>query len=73
MSTRLPRRYLAVLVVAVLAVLVGAAGPLVFGAFANPSAKDLIAADPPPRLFPDSDGRAAGEAGRPPRSRRRTR
>jgi hypothetical protein len=54
MSTRRPRRYLAVLVVAGLAVLAGAVGPLVLDAFANPSAKDLIAADPPPRLFPDA-------------------
>jgi hypothetical protein len=54
MSTRLPRRYLAVLVVAVVAGLAGAVGPLVLDAFANPSAKDLIAADPPPRLFPDA-------------------
>ncbi|CAN5694819.1 hypothetical protein BH10ACT10_BH10ACT10_12880 [soil metagenome] len=54
MRSRLPRRYLAVLVIALAAVLVGAAGPLVFTALANPSAKDLIAADPPPRLFPDA-------------------
>ncbi len=52
MRSRLPRRYLAVLVLALVAILVGAAGPLVFSALANPSAKDLIAADPPPRLFP---------------------
>ncbi len=54
MKTRLPRRYVAVLAVAVLAILVGVAGPLVFSALASPSAKDLIAADPPPRLFPDA-------------------
>ena len=54
MSTRLPRRYLTVLVLAVVAVLAGTVGPLVLGAFASPSAKDLIAADPPPRLFPDA-------------------
>ena len=54
MKSRLPRRYVAVLAVAVLAILVGAAGPLVFSALASPSAKDLIAADPPPRLFPDT-------------------
>ncbi len=54
MSTRIPRRYLAVLVVAVVAVLAGTVGSLVIGALASPSAKDLIAADPPPRLFPDA-------------------
>lgn len=53
MRSRLPRRYVAVLVVALLAVLVGAVAPFVVSALANPSAKDLIAADPPPRLFPD--------------------
>ena len=47
----IPRRYVAVLVVAVLAVLVGALGPLALDAVANPSAKDKIAADPPPALF----------------------
>jgi hypothetical protein len=52
MRSRLPRRYHAVLVLALVAILVGAAGPLVFSALASPSAKDLIAADPPPRLFP---------------------
>jgi hypothetical protein len=54
MTSRLPRRYLAVLVVTVLAILGGTAGPFVLDALANPSAKDLIAADPPPRLFPDA-------------------
>ena len=54
MTTRLPRRYLTVAVLAVLAVLFGTVGPLAFNAFANPSAKDLIAADPPPGLFPDA-------------------
>jgi hypothetical protein len=54
MSTRPPRRYLAVIVIAVLAVLAGTVGPLALGAFASPSAKDLIAADPPPALFPDA-------------------
>jgi hypothetical protein len=54
MRHHLPRRYLTVLTVAVLAVVVGTAGPLLVGALANPSAKDLIAADPPPPLFPDS-------------------
>ena len=45
------RRYVVVLVVAVLAVLVGALGPVALDAVANPSAKDKIAADPPPALF----------------------
>jgi membrane-associated phospholipid phosphatase len=53
MRSRLPRRYVAVLVVALLAILVGSVGPVVVSALASPSAKDLIAADPPPRLFPD--------------------
>ena len=54
MSTRLPRRYLAVLAVAVLAVVAGTVGPLALGAFANGSAKDRIEADPPPPLFADA-------------------
>ncbi len=52
MTRPLPRRYLAVALIALLAVLVGVSGPL---ALAGPSAKDLIAADPPPALFPDRD------------------
>jgi hypothetical protein len=43
-----------VLAAALLAVLVGTVGPLVLPALASSSAKDLIAADPPPRLFPDA-------------------
>jgi hypothetical protein len=50
----IPRRYVVVLVVAVLAVLVGALGPVALDAVANPSAKDKIAADPPPTLFDDA-------------------
>ena len=52
---RLPRRYAVVLVLAVLAVLAGAVGPVALGAFSNGSAKDRIAADPPPALFPEAD------------------
>ncbi len=51
---RVPRRYLAVAVVAVAAVLAGLVGPMALGALANPSAKDRIAADPPPTLFGDA-------------------
>jgi hypothetical protein len=47
-----PRRYLAVLVVALVAALVGTVGPLALGL--NGSAKDRIAADPPPTLFDDA-------------------
>ena len=49
---RLPRRYLTVLVAALVAVLVGTVGPLALGL--NRSAKDRIAADPPPGLFGDA-------------------
>ena len=49
---RLPRRYLTVLVAALVAVLVGTVGPLALGL--NGSAKDRIAADPPPALFGDA-------------------
>jgi len=49
---RRPGRYTVVAVLALLAVLGGAVVPLATGAFANPSAKDKIAADPPPALFP---------------------
>ncbi len=48
----IPRRYLAVLVGAVVAVLLGTVGPLALGL--NGSAKDRIGADPPPTLFPDT-------------------
>ncbi len=51
---RVPRRYLAVVVVAVVAVLAGILGPVALGALANPSAKDLIAQDPQPTLFGDA-------------------
>lgn len=54
MRTRLPRRYLAVVVLATLAVLAGTVGPLTLDALANPTAKDRTPADPPPRLFPDA-------------------
>lgn len=48
----IPRRYLAVLVGAVVAVLLGTVGPLAFGL--NGSAKDRIGAAPPPTLFPEA-------------------
>ena len=48
-----PKKYLAILVVAVLAVLGGLVGPRVYGRDANGSAKDRIEASPPPALFPD--------------------
>ena len=48
----IPRRYLVVLVVAVVAALLGTVGPTALGL--NGSAKDRIAADPPPTLFPDT-------------------
>ena len=51
------------LVVAVVAVLAGTLGPLVLGALANPSAKDLIAADPPPPLFADATVAPLRDAG----------
>jgi hypothetical protein len=43
-----------VLVGAVVAVLLGTLGPLALNAVASPSAKDKIAADPPPTLFTDA-------------------
>ena len=50
-----PRRYVVVAVLAVLAVLGGAVGPLgLRRAFVNTSAKDRIEAAPPPALFPDA-------------------
>jgi len=48
------RRFVVVGVLAALAVLVGAVGPLAYGTFASSSPKDRIAADPPPALFPDA-------------------
>ena len=53
-GTRRPRRYEVVTVLALLAVLAGGVGPWVFETFVNTSAKDRIAADPPPALFPDA-------------------
>ena len=51
-SSGMPRRYLVVGVLAVLAVVIGFLGPLAFSTLGNGSAKDRIAADPPPPLFP---------------------
>ena len=48
-----PKKYVAILVVAILAVLGGLVGPRVYGQDANGSAKDRIGASPPPALFPD--------------------
>jgi hypothetical protein len=48
------RRYLAVLVLAVLAMLIGTAGTWAYDSFVDLSAKDRIEADPPPPLFPDA-------------------
>ena len=56
-----------------LAVLAGTVGPLALGALANPSAKDLIAADPPPTLFGDATVAPLEQAGGRPGGRRRTR
>jgi hypothetical protein len=53
--TRPPRKYLLVTTVAVLAVLGGLVAPWAYGLVANSSAKDRIAADPPPALFPTSN------------------
>jgi hypothetical protein len=47
------RRYVVVGVLALLAILVGAAGPWAYATFLNTSAKDRIEAEPPPPLFPD--------------------
>jgi len=47
MMTRTPRRYVVILVVAVLAL----ASPLLWQTLTHKSAKDRIEADPPPRLF----------------------
>ena len=48
------RRYLVVVVVAVVAVLSGVVGPLAYASFVDTSAKDRIEAAPPPVLFPDA-------------------
>jgi hypothetical protein len=48
------RRYLVVLVLAVLALLLGTAGSWAYNSFVDTSAKDRIEADPPPALFPDA-------------------
>lgn len=51
---RRPRRFVVVAILAVLAVVVGALGPWAYATITGgASAKDRIAADPPPRLFPD--------------------
>ena len=54
------RRLLAAL--ALLAALVGTAGPWAYASFGDTSAKDRIEADPPPVLFPDADLAAAAHA-----------
>ena len=58
-GVRLNRRFIVVAVLAVLAVVVGLLGPTVWarvaGSSTNTSAKDRIAADPPPALFPDAE------------------
>jgi hypothetical protein len=52
-TARMPRRFAVVAVLAVLAVLLGGVGPWAYATFVDTSAKDRIAADPPPALFPD--------------------
>jgi membrane-associated phospholipid phosphatase len=53
-SRRPRRRFVVVATLAVLAVVVGALGPSAYATLTGGgSAKDRIAADPPPRLFPD--------------------
>jgi membrane-associated phospholipid phosphatase len=49
------RTFLVIAVLAVLAVLGGAVEPWAYATFVDTSAKDRIAADPPPTLFSDSD------------------
>ncbi|WP_170285995.1 phosphatase PAP2 family protein [Nocardioides rubriscoriae] len=49
------RAFRVVTVLAVLAVVAGGIAPSLHAAFAGTSAKDRIAADPPPPLFPDRD------------------
>ena len=51
---RMPRRYLVVVVLAVLALVAGLVGPWAYGLYTDSSAKDRIEADPPPQLFPAS-------------------
>lgn len=59
MKSRPNRRFVIVGLLAVLAIVVGLAGPAtwarVTGSGGSASAKDRIAAAPPPRLFPDSE------------------
>lgn len=57
-----PRRYAVVAVLALVAILVGAVGPLAYGTFVDTSAKDRIEADPPPPLFPDTAVSPTGRA-----------
>ncbi|MEO6512675.1 MAG: phosphatase PAP2 family protein [Nocardioides sp.] len=54
------RAFLALAVVAVLAVLAGIIAPWASSAFVNTTAKDRIAAAPPPPLFPNADIAAIG-------------
>lgn len=49
------RAFIALAVVAVLAVLAGAVAPWAYSSFVDTNAKDRIAAAPPPALFPDAD------------------
>jgi len=53
MSRRPRTRYVAVALVALLALAVGLLGPAVWNKISGPSAKDKIAADPSPALFSD--------------------
>jgi hypothetical protein len=54
-GNRRPRRFVVIAVLAVLAVVVGAVGPWAYAMVTGgASAKDRIAADPPPRLFADA-------------------
>lgn len=48
------RRYVAVLLLSVLALVLGTAGTWAYDSLVDTSAKDRIEADPPPPLFPDS-------------------
>ncbi len=61
-SRRLPTRYLVVAVLAVVAVVAGAVGAYALGGGSskNLSAKDRIAAAPPPALFSDAEVAATG-------------
>ena len=51
---RPPARYVVVSVLAVLALVGALVGPAVYGFLTDSTAKDRIAADPPPTLFPDA-------------------